>query len=149
VLGLACQKRWRIVIKIDIKGAFVQTPMTGHQIFMKLDPKITKYAREMCPEFDEFIWRDGCLYTVLLKAMYGCIQASALWYAYIRREIEKMGYTASETDRCVFVKQVGDRIFILMLYVDDIMAIVDEEEAKKLKCRLEKLFERGAVRGRR
>jgi len=65
VLGLACQKRWRIVVKIDIKGAFVQTPMTGHQIFMKLDPKITKYAREMCPEFDDFIWRDGCLYTVL------------------------------------------------------------------------------------
>jgi hypothetical protein len=90
---------------------------------MKLDPKIMKYAREMCPEFDEFIWRDGCLYTVLLKAIYGCIQASALWYAYIRREIEKMGYTASETDRCVFVKQVGNRIFILMLYVDDIMAI--------------------------
>ncbi len=29
--------------------------MTGHQIFMKLDQKITKYAREMCPEFDEFI----------------------------------------------------------------------------------------------
>ncbi len=47
VLGLACQKRWRIVVKIDIKGAFVQTPMTGHQIFMKLDPKITKYVRDL------------------------------------------------------------------------------------------------------
>jgi hypothetical protein len=35
---------------------------------------------------------------------------------------------------------VGDRILILMLYVDDIMAIVDEEGAKKLKSRLEKLF---------
>lgn len=27
VLGLACQKRWRVVPKIDIKGAFVQTPL--------------------------------------------------------------------------------------------------------------------------
>jgi hypothetical protein len=59
--------------------------------------------------------------------MYGCIQASTLWYAFIRREIERMGYTASETNRCVFVKQVGDGVFILMLYVDDTMAIVDEE----------------------
>jgi hypothetical protein len=59
--------------------------------------------------------------------MYGCIQASALWYAFIRREIERMGYTASETNRCVFVKQVGDGVFILMLYVDNIMAIVDKE----------------------
>jgi len=140
VLGLACQKRWRIVVKIDIKGAFVQTPMTGHQIFMKLDPKITKYVREMCPEFDDFIWRDGCLYTVLLKAMYGCIQASTLWYAFIQKKIERMGYTVSETDKCVFIKHVGDRVFILMLYVDDIMAIVDKEEAKQLKKRLEELF---------
>ncbi len=35
---------------------------------------------------------------------------------------------------------MGDRIFILMLYVDDIMAIVAKEEAKILKSRLEKLF---------
>jgi hypothetical protein len=84
--------------------------MTGHQIFMKLDPKITKYAREMCREFDDFIWRDGCLYMVLLKAMYGCIQASALWYAFIRREIERMGCTVGESDKCVFTKQVGDGV---------------------------------------
>jgi hypothetical protein len=140
VLGLACQKRWRIVVKIDIKGAFVQTPMMGHQIFMKLDPKITKYAKEICPEFDDFIWRDGCLYMVLLKVMYSCIQASAFWYAFIQREIERVGYTVGETDKCVFIKQVGDRVFILMLYIDDIMAIVDEEEAKRLKKRLEEPF---------
>jgi hypothetical protein len=32
LLGLACEKHWWDVIKIDIKGAFVQTPMMGHQI---------------------------------------------------------------------------------------------------------------------
>jgi len=32
VLGLACQKRRRIVAKIDIKGAFIQTPMRGPPI---------------------------------------------------------------------------------------------------------------------
>jgi hypothetical protein len=35
---------------------------------------------------------------------------------------------------------VGDRVFILMLYVDDIMAIVDKEEAKQSKKRLEEFF---------
>jgi len=29
VLGLAATKAWRMVIKIDVKGAFVQTPMQG------------------------------------------------------------------------------------------------------------------------
>jgi len=108
---LACQKGWRIVAKIDIKGAFIQTPMRGPPIYMKLDPKITQFAREMYPEFDEFIWKDACIYTVLLTAMYGCIQASALWYALIRSVIEEMGYKVGETDRCVFVKQVGKRVY--------------------------------------
>jgi hypothetical protein len=49
VLGMAVEKHWRIVIKIDIKGAFVQTPMSGPPIFMKLDPKIMRYAKEMYP----------------------------------------------------------------------------------------------------
>jgi hypothetical protein len=112
---MAGEKRWRVVAKIDIKGAFVQTPMSGPPIYMKIAPKIVKYAKELYPELDEFLWRDQCIYTVMLKAMYGCVQASALWYALIRSEIEKMGYMVSETDKCVFIKQVGqDKIFTLL-----------------------------------
>jgi hypothetical protein len=43
----------------------------------------------------------------MLKAMYGYVQASALWYSLIRSKIEKMGYLVSEMDRCVFAKRVG------------------------------------------
>jgi hypothetical protein len=69
----------------------------------------------------------------MLKAMYGCVQASALWYALIRSEIENMGYTVSETDKCVFIKQVGqDKMFTLLLHVDDILALVYAEEADQL-----------------
>jgi hypothetical protein len=72
----------------------------------------------------------------MLKAMYGCVQASALWYALICYEIEKMNYLASETDNCVFVKQVGERLFVLLLHVDDILRIVDAEEAKHLGMKI-------------
>ena len=140
VLGMAAEKRWRIVAKVDIKGAFVQTPMIGPPIFMRLDPKVVQYAKELYPEFDEYLWQSTSLYTVMLKAMYGCVQASALWYALIRSEIEIMGYQVSETDQCVFVKQVGDRIFTLLLHVDDILGIVDKEEAKRLESKLKKRF---------
>jgi hypothetical protein len=34
------------------------------------------------------------------------------------------------------VKQVGSRIFILLLYVDDILAIVDEVEAEKIRVQM-------------
>lgn len=33
VLGLACQKHWQVVTKIDIKDAFVQTPMTPTDLY--------------------------------------------------------------------------------------------------------------------
>jgi hypothetical protein len=137
---MAGEKRWRVVVKIDIKGAFVQTPMSGPPIFMRLDPKVVKYAKEMYPELDEFRWKDDCLYTIMLKAMYGCVQASALWYALIRYKIEKMGYQVSETDPCVFVKQVGEMIFTLLLHVDDILALVDAKEAKKIEQSLRRRF---------
>jgi hypothetical protein len=137
---MAGEKRWRVVVKIDIKGAFVQTPMSGPPIFMRLDPKVVRYAKEMYPELDEFQWKDDCLYTIMLKAMYGCVQASALWYALIRYEIKKMGYQVSETDPCVFVKQVGEMNFTLLLHVDDILALVDAEEVKKLEQSLRRRF---------
>jgi hypothetical protein len=51
---MACEKRWQVVIKIDIKGAFVQTPMAGPPIFMRLNGKVMKYAKELYQELEEY-----------------------------------------------------------------------------------------------
>ena len=56
-----------------------------------------------------------------------CVHASALWYLEIKKFLEGLGYEGSETDRCVFRKRMGERNFILLLYVDDILALVDKE----------------------
>ncbi len=103
----------------------MQTPMSGKPTYVKLDPKIMKYAVDLYPELEKMVERYGCLYIVLLKTLYGCVQANALWYALIRKVLEDLGY---KVDPCMFVKQVGDRIFIL----DDILVIVNEKEAKRL-----------------
>jgi hypothetical protein len=50
--------------------------------------------------------------------------------------LESLGYEVGPTDPCVFVKQVGGRIFILLLYVDDILAIVDKEDAERITAHL-------------
>jgi hypothetical protein len=67
VLGMAAEKRWRIVMKIYIKGAFVQTPMTGPPIYMRLDLKVMRYAKEMYPGLNEYEWKDECLYTMCCR----------------------------------------------------------------------------------
>jgi len=40
----------------------------------------------------------------------------------------------------VFRKRVGNRVFILLLYVDDILAQVDKDEADRLRVHLKKRF---------
>ena len=137
VLGLVAALKWLIVVKIDIKGAFLQTPMTGDPIYMRLDPKLTKFAINLFPDMKKMADKDGCLYTRMLKAIYGCVHASALWYLEIRKFLEGLDYEGSETEQCVFRKRVGERIFILLLYVDDILALVDKEEAERLKTKLQ------------
>lgn len=63
-----------------------------------------------------------------------------LWYGLIRWFLENLGYEACPTDQCVFIKQVGEKIFILLFYVDDILGIIDEMEARRLKEHLVKHF---------
>jgi hypothetical protein len=65
--------------------------MSGEPTYIKLDPKISRYAVEMYPELEKILESEGCLYTVLLKALYRCVQASALWYVLIRNELQRLG----------------------------------------------------------
>jgi hypothetical protein len=140
VLGLMAKKPWRVTVKIDIKGAFVQTPMKGELSYMRLDKSLTDHFINLFPNLKGLVEADGSLYTLMLKAMYGCIQASALWYALIRKFLEDQGYQVSETNRCVFRKKKGEKIFVLLLYIDDILANVDSKEAEKLRQNLIKRF---------
>jgi hypothetical protein len=51
-----------------------------------------------------------------------------------------MGYEMSQTNKCVFRKKVGDKMFILLVYVDDILALVDRDEAEKIRKNLDQQF---------
>jgi len=140
VLGMMAEKLWRVTVKIDIKGAFVQTPMKGEPTYMKLDKSLTEHVINLFPDLKSSVEADGSLYTLMLKAMHGSIQESALWYTLIKKFLKDQGYQVSETNRCMFRKKKGEKIFILLLYVDDILANVDSKETEKLKQNLIKCF---------
>jgi hypothetical protein len=69
-----------IMAKIDVKGAYLQTEMTGSPIFMLIDKKLMKMILEFLPELQKFVTKEGTMYTRLMKALYGCIQSSKLWF---------------------------------------------------------------------
>jgi hypothetical protein len=95
-------------------GEFVQIPVQGEPMYKKVNKYITMYTVEMFPELEEFT-DEGCLYTLMLNVMYGCVQASPLWYALIQAFLEDQRYEVSQTEMCAFCKKNGNRIYILLL----------------------------------
>jgi hypothetical protein len=58
---------------------------------------------------------DGMLYCRLKKALYGCVQASKLWYQQLCKFLEELGYERSELDPYLFSKVVGKAVYILLV----------------------------------
>jgi len=122
-----------LMSKVDIKGAFVQTPMTGPPIYLRLNQKIAANVINLYPAYTVFLQPDGSLLTEMLKAMYGCVQASSLWFALLMKLLLSQGYVASEVDRCVLRRASGGMIFCIMIYVDDLLIFASKVETERIR----------------
>jgi hypothetical protein len=65
--------------KIDVKGAFIQTQMSGTPVYIKCTWQLRDLIVDLYPEYEKYVGKDGVLYCKLLTALYGCVQASKLW----------------------------------------------------------------------
>jgi len=99
--------------KIDVKGAFIQTEMVGPPVFIKCRPKLMQLILKLLPGLRKYVSKDSQLYCKLLKALYGCVQASKLWF-------EKLAI-------------VGDIVYFLLIYVDDILLLAEQQEIERMK----------------
>jgi hypothetical protein len=127
-----------VVGKLDVKGAFIQTEMSGVPVYIQCRGKLKDMILRVRPDLAKYVGKDRVLYGKLLKALYGCVQASRLWYEKLKDVLLGLGYTQSETDRCIFRKIVNERVYLLVVYVDDILIIATNEEIEYLgKCFME------------
>jgi hypothetical protein len=58
LLGIIKRLNWCIIVKIDIKGAYVQTQMTGDPVYMRINRKISKQIIELFPEYGKIVDKD-------------------------------------------------------------------------------------------
>ncbi len=79
-LAVAAYNNHHMMGKIDVKGAFIQTTMEGPPVFVRCNKQLTMSMVKVIPELAEYVMEDGVLYCRVLKALYGCVQASKLWY---------------------------------------------------------------------
>ena len=126
--------------KADIKGAFVQTPIEGPDVYMRVRQKVVAYLLVMYPEYAEYVQADVSVVTLLLEAMYGCVQASKLWYKLLIRVLTGAGYVVSETDPCVLRRVVDGMTFVILIYVDDLLIFAMKKEIEALRALLTEAF---------
>ncbi len=75
-----------IVGKLDVKGAFIQTEMTGNPVNIKCVGALCKLIVKTYPRLKTYVDDNGALYCKLKKALYGCVQSietlekAILWF---------------------------------------------------------------------
>jgi hypothetical protein len=122
--GQLCQ-----IATIDVGSAYLNAPMEGERVLMKLNRSLSSMMVELYPEYSQYVHPiSGIIVVKLLKALYGCVQSALLWYKHLRNTLEEIGFRANEYDQCIFSKGVGNNRCTIIVYVDDLMVICKCEE---------------------
>ena len=111
------------VCTIDIGGAFLEAAMTGETVYLRLDKLMTQLLEQIDPGCVPFVQNEQ-LIVKLDKALYGCLQASLLWYNKLTDVLFAGGFERNPYDPCVFSKRDADGgRCTLCVHVDDLLIV--------------------------
>ena len=106
--------------QLDVDSAFLYADLK-EDVYMKPPPGMD-------------IGEGYCL--KLLKNLYGLKQAPRNWNKNIVDYIKSIGFKQSILDNCLFIKNVGEDLHLILLYLDDILiAGSDLKEILKIKIK--------------
>ena len=109
----------------DIKGAFLHAPRVHTAVqYMRLSKALTTQWLKRHPEHAHLVHTDGCLYVRLDKALYGLKDSSYAWFVHLDNYLHSLGFTTSESDRCMYILRKSDTNFVYVLtHVDDLFVV--------------------------
>jgi transposase InsO family protein len=82
----------------------------------------------------------------LKKALYGLKQAPRAWYERLRNFLISKGFIVGKVDTTLFTKKIGNDLFIVQIYVDDIIfGSTDEDYCKEFGEMMAKEFEMSMI----
>ena len=117
----ACEGR--SVTVMDIGGAFLNADITstGIKVHMRLNRVLTDMLVQIDPKHARYVEDRGTSVVVLDKALYGCVEAAALWHANLCATMESDGFASNPYDSCVFNKHGLDGAQVtVVMHVDDL-----------------------------
>ncbi|KAG8495046.1 hypothetical protein CXB51_012729 [Gossypium anomalum] len=105
VISVAAMNDWPL-FQMDVYNAFLQGDLY-EEVYMDLPEGFRKQGKhKMCR---------------LLKSLYGLKQASRQWNLKLTEALMHGGYVQSKHDYSLFTKKQGDKIVVLLVYVDDLL----------------------------
>jgi len=128
------------LISKDVTGAFLNATLDLDETEVILWS--SKHADIMCqidPSLKDFRRKNGTLWGVLMKCLYGLQQSPRKWFATIRAILLSIGLKASEHDSCFFYLVHNGKRNYLLLFVDDMLIAFQCQVLYKLLC--DKLLE--------
>ena len=106
LIAFASYKNFKL-FQMDVKTAFLNG---------KLQEKV--YVKQP-PGFEDRNFPDHVFF--LDKALYGLKQAPRAWYDCLSEYLGSQGYRRGSIDRTLFLKETGDDLLLVQVYVDDII----------------------------
>ncbi|KAL2247235.1 UNVERIFIED_CONTAM: Retrovirus-related Pol polyprotein from transposon RE1 [Sesamum indicum] len=123
-LVVVCKQNW-FLHQLDINNAFLHG-FIDEDIYMKPPEGYIVPTGHICK---------------LKRSLYGLKQASRQWNLEFTKQLEKIGFTQSKADHCLFTILTDAGFFCLLVYVDDVLiAGPCEHTIAGFKTKLHNLF---------
>ncbi|KAL2247953.1 UNVERIFIED_CONTAM: Retrovirus-related Pol polyprotein from transposon RE1, partial [Sesamum indicum] len=123
-LAVICKQHW-FLHQLDINNAFLHG-FIEEEIYMKPPEGYDVPAGHVCK---------------LKRSLYGIKQASRQWNLEFTKQLERIGFTQSKADHCLFTIHTDVGFFCLLIYVDDVLiAGPCEHTIADFKNKLHNLF---------
>ena len=103
-----------VVHQMDVKTAFLNGELK-EEIFMRQPEGFISQGEEM-------------LVCKLKRSLYGLKQSAKCWNDELDRQLARMDFTQSDSDPCIYIRYSDNRIFIIAVYVDDIILASESDE---------------------
>ncbi len=125
-------------IMMDIKGFYLQTPMTRLE-YMRL--KITDIPQEVIAHYNLMLLvkPDGYVYCKITREMYGLPQAGIIAQEQLKKRLAEYGYHHSRIIN-KFRKHKTRPIWFCLVVDDFVVKFADQEDADHLKNTIKKYY---------
>ena len=121
----------RYVFTSDVPGAYLHADI-NEEVVMKLPKSCSLFWLQITginPDiWQNYIDKKGFVYVLVLKAIYGLLQSSVLWFENISATLIDMGFVPTKHDPCLFSKIINMKQYFIAVYVDDLLHVCNDND---------------------